>query len=303
MPSYQKKYISLKDASIISGYTVSELRNFVKIGLAPFRKIKNRLFIRFDAFEKISDHTSAKPGMTTLRAKPFVSKIKKSLTDTLTLVSNLNQDRASLKTQNLKVALPGKGSTGVKKQTGAESRSKTKTKNSMTSLIPFVQPNRTLVKILQPVAFAAALIMVVHVTSLPGVSEKIVYGVGVTEATIDYMADSTTDLLAMSLDVPVAVAKSQATLVVSSPVVTAMTGQNSQGQVAGVAVGGQVNQSQPVVPANLNENLTNFFVAIADASDSFQKTVEEIGDEGFNLILSNLRFEKLDPMIQKTFQW
>mgnify|MGYP001586030188 FL=1 len=173
----------------------------------------------------------------------------------------------------------------------------------MTSLIPFVQPNRTLVKILQPVAFAAALIMVVHVTSLPGVSEKIVYGVGVTEATIDYMADSTTDLLAMSLDVPVAVAKSQATLVVSSPVVTAMTGQNSQGQVAGVAVGGQVNQSQPVVPANLNENLTNFFVAIADASDSFQKTVEEIGDEGFNLILSNLRFEKLDPMIQKTFQW
>jgi len=69
MANYKRKYIPLKDAAIISGYTVSELRNFIKIGLISSRKVKNKIQVPFSAFEKINESKKSKSGPSVPKGK------------------------------------------------------------------------------------------------------------------------------------------------------------------------------------------------------------------------------------------
>jgi len=77
--AYSKKYISLKEAATMSGYTIPELRNFIKIGLIPSKKQKNKIVVPFSAFEKISEQQAPKVENSP-KAAPAVATPSHSLT-------------------------------------------------------------------------------------------------------------------------------------------------------------------------------------------------------------------------------
>lgn len=303
MASYQKKYLNLKEASVISGYTAAELRNFCKIGLVPSRKVKSKLFIRFDAFEKLNDQKSQK-----------TSTVSKTVPKAVTTPT-------------------------------------------VTSLLPFTTPSRHLVKTLQPVAFAAALVMVLHIVSLPAASENVVGAVMFTADTVDFMADSTQELVAGSYDMVAAglsvsadtlaymgnstaelmavssesvavtlsvsadtlvfMSNSTESLMATSYELAASTAQSvaslpapfaakavSVPQVAGVTTQNlERAQSASLASVDSETDLENLLIGIADGSDQMENYLVDLSNTAFSSLINALRFESLDEGIQQTFKW
>lgn len=317
MAAYKKKYLTLPEASVISGYTAKELRNFCKIGLVPSRKYKSQILIRFDAFEKLNQQrTMTEP------------KIK-------------NSPRVS----------PAPS----------------------TAILPFTKPNRQLVSVLQPVALAAALVMVLYMASLPGNAESFLGSVVYPMDTVAVMADSTESLIATSIDAAsVGVSFSQATLdfaanqtaglmlkagevsgtalaisqgtlayladqssnlivasyslssslvdqVASTPVHNPRSIEDARAErvarstslketsneaemVAGLATQNQSAQTAMAAGSEVS-GPENFLISVADGADSFQRFVSDLDNKAFNALINSLRFETLDQSIQETFRW
>ncbi|HLC45053.1 MAG: hypothetical protein A2722_02565 [Candidatus Doudnabacteria bacterium RIFCSPHIGHO2_01_FULL_50_11] len=257
MSSYQKKYISLKDAAIISGYTVSELKNFTKIGLVPSRKRGKSVYIRFDAFEKINDRKKAdaeKKSMVTTK-KP-----------------------------------------AMQYQVGAP---------AALSLIPFTKPHPTLVKILEPVAFTAALVMVLHLTMIPTVSEKIVWGLDLSADTVAFMGDTTAASIAATVSLPDTLSAQLAAVIVnpeySGSVVQLMP------QVAGVSISAEKPKrlSIAAIPegSGYGSSVDSMLISIADASDNFQTFLTQFSDSTERALVGSLTFDNLDQFVTTTFRW
>jgi hypothetical protein len=246
MPAYKKKYITLRDAAIISGYTQNELKNFVKIGLIPFKKAKNKLYIRFDAFEKIQESKAGK-------AKT-VSK--------------------------------------------AQGKTPMKTNETLKSLVPFTTPNRALVKILEPVAFTAAMFMVLHLTMIPQVAQNIVASTSLPGQTLAYMGTQVEDLIYASVSVPVTLATTMAT--VSTPPPRYATANSTVGRVAGTAT---VNAPLPPTVSSSETAMERFFNGIADASDSYQGAINAIDQKATEVVFTSLTFDKVDSYLQAAFRW
>lgn len=242
MATYKGKYISLKDAAVISGYTVSELRNFIKIGLISSKKIKNTLKVPFSAFEKINED-------------------KKSKTATLKVSPKSNTQTAMIKKPE-------------------------------TSIIPMPKPHEGLVSILQHTSLAAAMVFSLYIGMLPTVSEKIVFGVNLTYATIDQMSDAVMELTYSSVALPVELGSRLAQVAV----LPSAEGYAVTGAVAGVSTS-SVDQS-----VNLSESISNALIGIADASDSFEKTLDGLAIKTDEILIHSLNFENLDYGIQQFFK-
>jgi len=297
MATYQKKYLTLNDASVISGYTVAELRNFTKIGLVPSRKVKGKLCVRFDAFDK------------------------------------LNQDRQA----------PTKAVSA---------------KRAPTSLLPFTAPSKALVKILEPVALASALVMAMYIGMMPNVAYRVVDTFDTTYQTVASMGHSTEDLIIASDAAAVSIASGSESalnftsesftdltaisidqispIVESADGVVATFGGYTQSlietsvnlafatigkvssipamsqslaearyvpQVAGVSTrSGSVAKQPRVRSVPANNPAERVLIAIADGADVFERFVNNVDMRASNSLISAFRFESLDSFIQRTFR-
>ena len=254
MANYKKKYITLRDAAIISGYTTTELKNFCKIGLVPHRKRKNRLYIRFDAFEKLNE----------------VGEKEKA--------------------------------TQTTKKAASNNKKPTKMKGSQ-SLIPFKTPHRALVKVLEPVAFTAAVAMVLYVSLIPTVAQKIVFGVDVAESSLVYIGNTVEDLFTSSAALPVNVVVKVANMktLKSSEVAPEF----AAARVAGVST---VQTRGSSTPADLEQQVSNpagiskALIGIADASESFESSLQNLTQKTHRAIVEKLRFENMDSGITNFFR-
>lgn len=271
--SYQKKYVTLRDAAIISGYTVAELRNFAKIGLVPFKKKASRLYVRFDAFEKISEHTSAQRTAAQATAPAAAAKTK---TKTMTI----------------------------------------STRPTM-SLLPFTAPNRTLVKILEPVAFAAALVMTLHLALLPAYAEKIVVGLEISAGSVALMGDSLHAAVSATVRLPETLGTELARAVTSSPgtypvqVVRTVPPAVASGE--GIVAGVVTNNSAhfrvrsaalvPQEPAYEAGPVESMLIGIADVSQALGSFMDELSVSTQSAMVETLSFDKLDPFVTNTFRW
>ncbi|MDP2932660.1 MAG: hypothetical protein Q8N81_00840 [bacterium] len=299
MATYQKKYLTLNDASVISGYTVAELRNFTKIGLVPSRKVKGKLCVRFDAFDK------------------------------------LNQGR--------QIQTPAKAVSA---------------KRAPTSLLPFTAPSRALVKILQPMALASALVMAMYIGMMPNVAYRVVDTFDTTYQTVAFMGHSTEDLIIASDTVAVSIVSGSegalnftsesftdltaisidqvAPIVESADGVVATFGGYTQSlietsvnltfaivgevssipamsqslaearyvpQVAGVSTqSGLVAKRSRVKSVPENNSAERVLIAIADGADVFERFVNNVDMKASNSLINTFRFESLDYFIQRTFR-
>ncbi|MBI4054251.1 MAG: hypothetical protein HY397_02895 [Candidatus Doudnabacteria bacterium] len=312
MSSYQKKYISLKDASIISGYTVAELRNFCKIGLVPHRKIKRQLCVRFDAFEKINEHKS--------KAVP----------------QSASQDKMKPSSASRSQVVPWK--------------------EELKGLVPFTTPAPAAVKILEPVAFAAALVMSLHLGLTPTVVDRMVSMLALTHATAEYASQSAEDLMVLSGEQAAGfVGLSAGSLNLASEAAESLASHSAKILASAVKVsggtlaymgaltedlistsvdvafviGGQVSGIKPLpddasgyvvsqgaVAGAFSEEadtdgsvgaeeslLEQALIGIADGADKFERVVLEIDERAYNGLIETLQFESLDPIIQQTFRW
>ena len=255
MATYKRKYIDLKDAAVISGYTVSELRNFIKIGLIPSRKVKNKIRVPFSAFEKINES-------------------KKSKSD-----APVNQVQS-------KVA-------------GHLEQSRKVIKQPVTSLIPFTKPHRGLVAVLQHTSLAAALVFSLYLGMLPTISEKIVFGIELTHATIDQMSDTVLDLVYTSVAIPMEAGAKLARVAV----LPQASGYASAGVVAGASSSSSEESFQEAgESADLVEFVTSTLINIADASDSFERTLDDLAEFTDEVLFESLQFGNLDDGIQRFFR-
>lgn len=318
MAAYKRKYLTLSEASVISGYTAKELRNFCKIGLVPSRKYKSQILIRFDAFEKLNQQrTMTEPK---IKNSPQVSPAPS------------------------------------------------------TAILPFTKPNQQLVSVLQPVALAAALVMVLYMASLPGNAESFLGSVVYPMDTVAVMADSTESLITTSIDAAsVGVSFSQATLdfaanqtaglmlkagevsgtalaisrgtlayladqssnlivasyslssslvdqVASTPVHNPRSVEDARAaRVAGLTSLKETSNEAETAARSTSLRTTsneaemvagsevsgpeNFLISVADGVDSFQRFVSDLDNKAFNALINSLRFETLDRSIQETFRW
>ena len=251
MATYAKKYISLKDAAVISGYTVRELRNFIKIGLISSRKIKKKVQVPFSAFEKINE-------------------------------SKANKSNTAAPRMKLKAA----GQTAM-------------IKKPITSLIPMPKPHGGLVSVLQHTTFAAAMVFSLYMGMLPTISEKIVFGVELTHATIDQMSESMLDLVYNSVAIPVEAGSKLARVAV----LPQASGYSDAGVVAGASTSSSEESFQEAVDsADLAELVTGILIGIADASDSFQNALDDLAELTDEVLIESLQFENLDSGIQSFFR-
>lgn len=244
MVKYQNKYIRLSDASTISGYTTQELKNFCKIGLIPFKKQKNKLYIRFDAFEKINQTNTAKPEAGKKEAKAVTTPTIKSL-------------------------------------------------------IPFTMPHPTMVKALETVAFAAALVMTLHVTAMPNVGNRVLDTIDRSGATVAYMADTMSGLLQTGVAVPLEIGSKIASI--STLSATEQLGTlGNQPMVAGISAATDVDI---VTTTSTDNNIaTNTLIRIADSAQDFSNLLNRMSRETYNLLVSPYHFENLDSGIQAFFR-
>lgn len=243
MAKQAKKYIPLKEASVISGYTASELRNFTKIGLVPFRKQGSRLFIRFDAFEKLNEGQNEK----------------------------------------------------------SKTNSKTKTPElSMKSLVPFTTPNRTLVKILEPVAFAAALILTLQAVALPGVANKIESALEINMQTVDYMANTFSELITVGISVPLELGYRIATV---STLSAASVSHNTQEPVvAGISASTSDIHDAAVLTTSEEGVIAHTLISIADSADDFQRMLNGLSEKTLDVLVNPLEFSNIDSGVQSFFR-
>ena len=249
----QKKYITLKEASVISGYTVKELHNFIKIGLITAGKKKNKIVVPFDAFEKISEQT---PVLKSQKSAPKNKRVSKT---------------------------------------------KSMTQKPITSLVPFVKPHPTMLKVLESTALAAAMAMAVHVGMIPTVAEKVVYGLDLTQETIAYMGGTVEELMIEGVKTPIIIGEKIAGI---STLHTA-DGYNEisgSAKVAGTSVEATNNLSGSEKSFNLVGIIEGVLIGIADASESFERSLDSLQYKTNELIIQNLQFENLDHGIQKFFQ-
>lgn len=248
-----KKLLTLKEASVISGYTVSELRSFLKIGLIPSVKRKGKVFVRFSAFEKLS-------------AKKDAGSTRSAKKSTAPKVISMN-------------------------------------KLNITSLVPFTKPNRAMVKVLEPVSFAAAIVMILYVLSMPGAAMNIVGGIALANDTVAFMGQSTMNLVTTAVSLPVITERS-VVAVIPEIAPDRMMINGEVGRVAGIATVNNVSQIPDNASSmNIAQRSDQVFISIADASETFERTVNQISDQSFDLLVSSLSFQKLDPIIQQTFKW
>jgi hypothetical protein len=246
MPAYKKKYITLRDAAIISGYTQNELKNFVKIGLIPFRKAKNKLYIRFDAFEKIQEHKTG-------AEKPVAKALGKT---------------------------------------------PMKTNDTIKSLVPFTTPSQALVKILEPVAFTAALFMVFHLATIPRVAENVVASLDAPGKALAYMGTQVEELITSSVAIPVTLASAADSF---NPIPARYTTTAAPaGLVAGTST---INGALPPTVSSSETAVERFFNGIADASDAYQRVINTVDQKASEVVFTSLRFEKVDPYLQAAFRW
>lgn len=298
MATYQKKYLTLNDASVISGYTVAELRNFTKIGLVPSRKVKGKLCVRFDAFDK------------------------------------LNQAHQTPTTKAVSA------------------------KRAPTSLLPFTAPANALVKILEPVALASALVMTLYIGMMPNVAYRVVDAFETTYQTVAFMGHSTEDLIVAADSVAVSIASgSESALDFTSSSFTDLTAMSFdqvspvlESSVGVVATFGGYTQSlietsvdlafvtvekinsipampQPLAEARYvpqvagvstqsgtvarpagatsvaeNSSVEQALIAIADGAAAFERFVVDIDARASSSLINAFRFESLDSFIQQTFR-
>jgi len=243
MSKNARKYIPLKEAALISGYSISELRNFTKIGLVPFRKRGSRLFIRFDAFEKLNETQATKS-----------KKISKTKSPQIT----------------------------------------------MKSLVPFTTPNRTLVKVLEPVAFAAALVLTLQGVALPGVAEKIETALDINMKTVDYMANTFSELIAVGVTVPLELGYKVATI---STLSAAPVGKNTaQPIVAGASTSISQVVDAVVVSTTQEGVISNTLISIADGAESFERFLGGLSEKTLDILVNPFQFSNIDSGLQSFFR-
>lgn len=286
MAKYQNKYISLKDASIISGYTLAELRNFCKIGLIGSKKVRNRVCIRFDAFDQLNEKRGA-------------------------------QNKSAGKAVSARL--------------------------SQTGLLPFTTPSRALIKTLEPVALAAALVMALYIGMMPPVAGQIVGMFETSGNTLAYMGESAANLMETSSsyvsDLVVgteaavdalasanvkAVASVMDTLnpaVEMSGAVLAEFGGSTKGLMEkSVDLAYAVSESAGSIPAMRQPLAEARYLPqvagvathaevvasnqpAADYFGQFRGFVSGVDKQIFYSLVDSLRFENLDNSITNTFHW
>jgi len=255
MAKYRKKYIPLKDAAVISGYTVSELRNFIKIGLISSRRIKNKLQVPFSAFEKINESKKSTSDAAVLKPKSKATR-------------HLEQSREVIK-------------------------------KPITSIVPFTKPHGGLVSVLQHTTLAAAMVFSLYLGMLPTISEKIVFGIELTHATIDQMSGTVEDLVYSSVAIPVEAGSKLAQIAI----LPQASGHSNAGVVAGASTSSSEQSSQEAGDsADLGEFVTSTLIGIADASDSFQRTLDDLAELTDEALIESFQFENLDNGIQTFFR-
>lgn len=256
----KNKYLSLRDAAIISGYSLAELRNLIKAGLMPVRKKSRRLFIPLQAFgtlnKQLSHKASSKKSMTTKADNKMITSL----------------------------AVP-----------------------AMVSLVPFTTvPDPRLLRVLQPVTFAAVLAMTLHIGLTPVYAERIVGVVDMAAGTLALMGDSTRSLLDQTVTLPVhvAVAASEVAVTAVAPVI-GFYGFDG-GQVAGAAtLQAEVRASALAAiaePETYSSTLEGILVGIADASDSMQRFLNRLNAKTLEVLVYNNTFDKWDEAVGQ-FRW
>ena len=173
------------------------------------------------------------------------------------------------------------------------------------SLIPFTKPHPTLVKILEPVAFTAALVMVLHLTMIPTVSEKIVWGLDLSADTVAFMGDTTAASIAATVSLPDTLSAQLAAVIVnpeySGSVVQLMP------QVAGVSISAEKPKrlSIAAIPegSGYGSSVDSMLISIADASDNFQTFLTQFSDSTERALVGSLTFDNLDQFVTTTFRW
>ncbi|PIR96892.1 MAG: hypothetical protein COT91_04205 [Candidatus Doudnabacteria bacterium CG10_big_fil_rev_8_21_14_0_10_41_10] len=246
----QKKYITLKEASVISGYTVKELHNFIKIGLITAGKKKNKIVVPFDAFEKISEQT---PVLKSQKSAPKNKRVSKT---------------------------------------------KSMTQKPITSLVPFVKPHPTMLKVLESTALAAAMVMAFHVGMIPTVADKVVHGLDLSYQTVAYMGGTVEELMIEGVKTPIIIGKKIAGISTLNPA----AGYDESPQVAGVSAEAISNLSGSENNFSIVDTVEGALIGIADAAESFERTLDLLQHKTNELLIQNLQFENLDHGIQKFFQ-
>lgn len=257
MASRIKKYISLKEASIISGYTVKELRNFIKIGLITCRKQKNKIVVPFNAFEKISDNVK------TAQTKKSVTKGRKTKQTVKT--------KAIMKMPNM-------------------------------NLVPFTKPHPVAVKVLESTALVAVAIMSFYVGTMPAVAEKIVYGLEVSNQTVAYMGEMVEELITEGVTTPVAIGQKIAGISTLNPVEAYEIDQMVR--VAGISTEAEVVElvESQGLDFSVVGTLEDALIGIADAAETFERTLNQLSDKTGESLIYNFQFENLDNGIQDFFR-
>ncbi len=265
MQSSNKKYVSISDASAVSGYSVKELRNFVKIGLIPSRKVKGKVCVRLDAFSDLNRHRQpsaassskqqARPiGPTALRERPVMSlvpfttphpaltKILEPVAFTATLVMVLYLTMIP----GVSEAIVGSAGTSldISQRTVAQfGQSAYELIDTSVSL-----PQRAIAALMPEQIDASTYQSIVYVTTSAG--EGRVAGIADLRAAVTRPA-----------------------LVVESEVVT------------------------------FGNTIDAMMVGIADASDSALRFLDGLSDKTMETLVGNLTFDKVDAAVSQSFRW
>lgn len=251
MSQYQNKFIPLKEAAIISGYTLAELRNFCKIGLIAHKKEGRRFLVHFGAFEQMNE-TGDKP-VEAKQVHEFPSE------------SRVSQQKAP----------------------------------ALKDLVPFTQPHKVLVRILEPVAFAAAIVLSLQLAMTPNIADKVVSTLDLSVSTVEFMTDTFDRAIATSVDLPVVTATKIAQ-------VQTLSADSSTGEllprVAGASTTTDYGSVLQATEGSSETFLERVLIGIADSADYFDRAINSLGRRVDTVLVGSLQFDNIDSGIQKFFR-